>query len=75
MASFSAGMPVTAVYLEAPSSMAFLAASSTAFGGSKSGSPTPNAKTSTPRDRSSMARAAIASVALGATAFRRDANV
>ena len=51
MASLSGGMPVTAVYFEHPASMARLAASRTGLGGSKSGSPTPNAKTSTPRAR------------------------
>ena len=74
MASLSAGMPVTAVYLEQPASMAFFAASRTAAGGSKSGSPTPNANTSTPRARSSIARAFIASVMLGATALNREAS-
>src|SRR5579859_611258 len=74
IASLRAGMPVTAVYFDAPASMAFLAASSTACGGSKSGSPAAQAKTSMPRDRISMARAAMASVALGATALRREAR-
>ena len=75
MAVLSAGMPVTGPYLEAPASMARLAASSTSFGGSKSGSPTPKAKTSTPFALSSRARAFIASVALGWTAFSLDASV
>ena len=46
MAFFSAGMPVTGVYLCAPESIARFAASRTCAGGSKSGSPTPNPKTS-----------------------------
>src|SRR5687767_2886974 len=54
--------------------MAFLAASRIANGVSKSGSPTPNAKTRCPASRSFAARAAIAKVALGATAERREAS-
>src|SRR5258708_2840188 len=74
MPSLSAGMPVTAVYLEHPLSIAALAASRTGCGGSKSGSPTPNANTSTPRALRSSARAFIARVMLGATALNREAN-
>ncbi len=75
MASLSAGMPVTAVYFDAPASMARLAASRTCSGGSKSGSPTPNAKTSTPLAFSSRAFEFIASVMLGATTLNRVARV
>src|ERR1700690_1938393 len=74
MAALSAGMPVTAVYFEHPSSIARFAASRTACGGSKSGSPTPKANTSTPRAFISSAREFMASVTLGATALSRDAS-
>src|SRR5689334_24254124 len=45
-----------------------------ATGVSKSGSPTPNAKTRCPASRSLAARAAIAKVALGATEESREAS-
>src|SRR4051812_46706279 len=75
MACLRGAMPVTAVYLEAPLSIDFFAASRTKGGGSKSGSPTPKAKTSTPFARRSAARAFMASVTLGATTLRRFARL
>src|SRR4051812_31969681 len=74
IACFSVGMPVTAVYFEQLVSSAFFAASRTNGGGSKSGSPTPNANTSVPFARSSAARAFIARVTLGWTTSRRLAR-
>src|SRR6478752_4264081 len=74
MAFFSGAMPVTAVYFDTPLMADFAAASSTNLGGSKSGSPTPKANTSTPVALSSLARALMARVALGATTLRRFAK-
>ncbi len=79
MACFSDGMPVTAVYFDTPgfpvaTSIAARAASKTNAEGSKSGSPTPNAYTSTPLLRISAARAFMARVTLGWTASRRRAR-
>src|SRR5690242_17325944 len=64
MASFSSGMPSTAVYLVWPSRIALMAASLMLSGVSKSGSPAPSPITSRP--------AALSSRALLGTAMVRD---
>src|SRR5687767_3553448 len=67
-------MPATSVYFVCPRRMAVTAASLMRSGVSKSGSPAPNEITSTPRARSSLAFACTASVADGASVFRRSAS-
>src|SRR5512140_2086921 len=67
MASFSSGMPSTAVYLVLPASMAWIAASLMLAGVSKSGSPAPRPMTLRPAAFSARALSVTAMVADGFT--------
>src|SRR3984957_2238587 len=67
IAAFSSGMPSTAVYLVLPASMAWIAASLTLAGVSKSGSPAPRPMTLRPAALSSRALSVTAMVADGFT--------
>src|SRR6201987_6357072 len=67
IAAFSSGMPSTAVYLVLPASMAWIAASFTLAGVSKSGSPAPRPMTFRPAAFSARALSVTAMVADGFT--------
>src|SRR3981081_307131 len=67
IASFSSGMPSTAVYLVLPASIAWIAASLMLAGVSKSGSPAPRPMTLRPAALSSRALSVTAMVADGFT--------
>src|SRR5580692_8945924 len=67
IASFSSGMPSTAVYLVLPASMAWIAASLILAGVSKSGSPAPRPMTLRPAALSARALSVTAMVADGFT--------
>src|SRR5271163_3690741 len=67
IASFSSGMPSTAVYLVLPASMAWIAASLMLAGVSKSGSPAPRPMTLRPAAFSARALSVTAMVADGFT--------
>src|SRR5882757_9920270 len=67
IASFSSGMPSTAVYLVLPASMAWIAASLMLAGVSKSGSPVPRPMTLRPAAFSARALSVTAIVADGFT--------
>src|SRR5664279_675516 len=67
IASFSSGMPSTAVYLVLPASMAWIAASLMLAGVSKSGSPAPRPMTLRPAALRTRALSVTAMVADGFT--------
>src|ERR1700744_3574925 len=67
IACFNSGMPSTAVYLVLPASIAWIAASLTLAGVSKSGSPAPRPMTLRPAAFSSRALSVTAIVADGFT--------
>ena len=74
IASFSLGVPSTAVYLVSPAQIALIAASFTLSGVSKSGSPNDNAITFLPAALRALALAEMAMVAEGLTRERRAAR-